>query len=122
MNFNEPESQTELPTRKGNIESSLYNADKLISLSSQAKVIAWIILVVSIVFLAAATINFWSDFVARTNYAYAPDIEDFIFYLASLFPTLIGAFLYIILRIIAEGIVLLMDLEIDLRERSVSQK
>ena len=119
MNINVPESQTEPPTRKGNIEAPLYNAEKLISLSIQAKILGWVILVLSIIFIAVATISMVWHFVASA--AYTPGIDDFMYYLSSLSPAFIGLILSILLRIIAEGVLLLMDLEIDLRERSDRQ-
>ena len=121
MNINAPASQTEPPTRKGNIESSLYNAEKLISLSAQAKILAWVVMVPSIIFIVAATINMLWIFVVRTNNAYAPGINDFMYYLDSLSPAFIGLILSMLLRIVAESVLLLMDLEIDLRERSDRQ-
>ena len=88
----------------------------------QAKTLAWIILAMSIVFFVVATINFWTDFFSNTNYAYAPQFNDLIFYLASFFPALIGLFLSVILRFIAEGIFLFMDIEINILELNESQK
>jgi hypothetical protein len=71
----------------------------------------------SIIFIVAATINMLWIFVVRTDRVYAPDINDFMYYLTSLSPAFIGLVLSILLRIVAEGVLLLMDLEIDLRER-----
>ncbi len=121
MDGNIQGSQTNSPTGKRNIESPLYNTDKLISLSSQAKILAWVILVLSIIFIVAATINFLWGFVTGTSYAYHLGLVDFLYYLVSLSPAFIGLILYIILRIVAEGVLLLMDLEIDLRARSERQ-
>jgi hypothetical protein len=75
-------------------------------------------LVLSIAFLAAGTIDFLWNFFAWNNYAYAPGFDDLMYYLVSLSPALIGFILYIILRTISEGILLFMDLELDLRERT----
>ncbi len=120
MDMNIRGSQTNSPTRKKNIESPLYNADKLISLSSQAKILAWVILVLSVIFIVAATANLLWGFVAKTNYV-SPGLVDFLEYLVSLSPAFIGLIIYIILQIVAEGVLLLLDLEIDLRERSERQ-
>ena|SRR5688572_17800294 len=122
MSANTPKTPTENQINRRNIEPSLYNPDKLINISMQAKILAWIILVMSIVFFVVATLNFWTDFFSSTNYGYAPQFNDLIFYLASFYPALIGLFLYVILRLIAEGIFLLMDIEINVRELSESQK
>ena len=122
MNANIPKTPTEHQINRTNIESSLYNPDKLLNISMQAKTLAWIILAMSIVFFVVATINFWTDFFSNTNYAYAPQFNDLIFYLASFSPALIGLFLYVILRFIAEGIFLFMDIEINIRELNESQK
>jgi hypothetical protein len=122
MNVNLPESHTENQIKGNNIESSLYNPDRLINISMQANILAWVILAISIVFFVVATINFWVDFFSNTNYGYAPGIRDLIFYLASFFPALMGLFLYVILRFVAEGIFLFMDIEINFRELSERQK
>jgi hypothetical protein len=122
MNVNSPESQNENQIKASNIEPSLYNADKLINISTQAKILAWFILVISIVLFVVATINFSMDYFYGSDYGYAPGFNDLAFYLASFFPALIGLFLYIILRFVAESIFLFMDIEINFREQSERQK
>ena len=118
MNINLPEHQTKNQIKGSNPEPSLYNADKLINISAQAKILAWVILVISINFFVLALIKFLMDFFSGFGYGYTFRFDDLLFYLLSFFPTLIGLFLYVILRFVAESIFLFMDIEIDFRELS----
>jgi hypothetical protein len=122
MNVNIPESQTKNQSKEGNIEPSLYDADKLINISSQAKILAWVALVISIAFLLVFLIGFIRNIFFSYGYESTIGFNDLVLYLLGLFPVLIGLFLYIILRFIAEGIFLLMDIEINFRELSERQK
>ena len=116
MNLNVPESQTEPSNRKEDFESPLYNAEKLIGLSAQAKILALVIMVLSIISIVVVTIGTLWHFAASPTYT--PSIDDFMYYLNDLSPAFIVLIFSMLLRIAAESVLLLMDLEIDLRERS----
>ena len=116
MNLNVPESQTEPSNRKEDFESPLYNAEKLIGLSAQAKILALVIMVLSIISIVVVTIGTLWHFAASPTYT--PSIDDFMYYLTDLSPAFIVLIFSMLLRIAAESVLLLMDLEIDLRERS----
>ena len=99
--------------KKEDIETTLYKPDRLIGISVQAKVIAWIILAVSILFLIIFTIEFANDVFSS---GYGLQYRDLYYYFLGLLPVLFGLFFYILLRAVAEGIYLFIDIETGLRE------
>ena len=99
------------------IESPLYRFDRLINLSIMSNFLAWFILILSIIFFVATVRNLWTDYFSPSfidfDYGY---IYDFTYYLASFFPSIVGLFFFIILRFVAEGVLLFIDIEMNLRE------
>lgn len=108
--MNENPSENE---KADDVETTLYKPDRLIGISVQAKFISWIILTISILFLGNFTIDFISSLFSNP---YGLRFGDLSYYFLGLFPALIGLFLYILLRALAEGIFLFMDIESGLRE------
>ena len=103
--------------KKIDTESPLYRIDRLINLSIMSNFLAWFILILTIIHFVATARNLWTGYFSPSfidlNYGY---IYDFTYYLASFFPSIVGLFLFIILRFAAEGVLLFIDIETNLRE------
>jgi ABC-type multidrug transport system fused ATPase/permease subunit len=118
--MNLPENQTTNQMKKHNTETSVYNVDKLTNIATQAKILAWLILVISIAFFVVSIIASLMDLFSIYGSSYG--ISDLLLFLLSIFPSLIGLFLYIILLFVAECSVLLTKIKVNFRELNDNQK